>query len=192
MKRAPGTLDAVGRPLLSPLRGRLDRNIDQDRQVRRQPAREVGVQRLHALRVQPPPVPLIGDRGIAVSIEQDDPSRIQGGPYDLRHELRASRQEQSQLGLGRQVLARGSEEELANRFAHLRRPRLAGRDHLVPFGAQEIGQPLDLGRLPATLASLERHQDAAELLASWVASRGALHRPEYRPGGGQTQAVRKG
>ena len=88
MERASGTLDAVGRPLPGPLGGRLHRNVDQDREVGGQTPREERVQRPDAVRVQPPAVPLIGDRGIAVPVEEDDLSGLQRGPDDLRYQLR--------------------------------------------------------------------------------------------------------
>ncbi len=132
----------------------IDADVQEDRQVRQEPARREVLQAAHLLDVEAAPVPLVADGGVAVAVADDDPSGGEGGPDHLGDVLCALGREQERVR-DRVEPASRPQDDLAHLLA---RPRAAGlprEDHVQPARAQPVGEEARLEGLPGAVGALE-------------------------------------
>ena len=150
-------LEAVARPGAS-ARAREpvgDRAVEQEGEARPHPAARARVERAHRLEVEAARVALVGEGRIREAVAEDDLPRVERGPDDLTHVLRAVRAVEEELGERRQRGGVGAEQEAANGGPGRRAARLARLEHAAAARAEVLGEVPQVGRLAGALDALE-------------------------------------
>src|SRR4029453_17854149 len=164
--------------------------IEEQREVREDPARGPHVQLADQVRIDAAAVALVGDRRIGVPVAEDDPAAREPRPNFLRDVLLARGHEQEDLD-ERLGLDTGALEKAAYGESEPRSAGLTGAPDLPPLRTKPSPEPHHLGCLARPLDALERNQESTHAQTIAHASTpaepggGAVPRRDREWGGGR-------
>jgi hypothetical protein len=139
---------------MRPCQACLRRTVEHDREVGDEAVACRPVERADDVEVEPPPVPLICDRGIREAVAQNDATGREGGSDHALDVLTTVGQVEQQLRRRRGWLVRDLQEHGPQRAAEWCSPRLACQKNRVTGRQKLLGHALHERRFPRALDPL--------------------------------------
>src|SRR6266480_173038 len=156
----------------------LDRQVEQDREVRLKTTGGLGLQPSQRVQVEATPVPLVGERRIRVAIAEHQLATCEPRADHLLDMLRPCRSEEQRLRPRRHRYLLPAQQDGTDHLPHPGTARFASGPHGIALLGQRCGQAMDLRRLPAALGPLEADEEPAWLRRGFHAG---LNYSEFSP-----------
>src|SRR5256886_13311323 len=156
----------------------LNRQVEQDRQVRLKTTGGLGLQPSQRVEVEATAITLVSERRIRVAIAEDQLATCQPRADHLLDVLRSRRSEEQRLRPWRHRDVLPAQQNGADHLPHPGTARFAGGPHWIALLGQRCGQAMDLRRLPTALGPLEADEEPAWLRRGFHAG---LNYSEFSP-----------